>query len=102
MDSCQQPPAPPASQQPELAPKTSTPPVQAAPQPAKQLPDYQQRVVVEKSELELKIKSLAAFLLGPVFEKLDTIEQVRLRKQLALMRDYAEILGQRILAFPKS
>ena len=64
---------------------------------------HQQRVVDEKKELDVKAVALSNFIgLSPIFETLDSVEQARLREQNEVMRQYSEILGARIAAFPAS
>ena len=60
---------------------------------------HQERVVTEKAELDEKIEKLDAFLKGTIYLSLSEEEQFLLRKQLALMQEYAATLGQRIAAF---
>jgi hypothetical protein len=62
---------------------------------------HQERVVVEKSELDVKIKALTAFTHGTIFPTLDPAEQMRLKVQLDHMTAYSNVLGERIAAFPK-
>lgn len=67
--------------------------------PSISLPPHQQRVVLEKAELDERIHKLFAFQQTPTFESLHPAEQERLFSQLSAMRSYAEILRQRIAAF---
>jgi len=61
---------------------------------------HQQRVVDEAKELFLKLDALSGFIIdSPIFEKLDSEEQSRLRRQLIVMIDYHNILEERINAF---
>lgn len=60
---------------------------------------FQQRVVDEKSELQIKIDKLTAFIPTEIFRGLPKAEQNRLNSQLVHMRHYASILDQRIEAF---
>lgn len=61
---------------------------------------YQQRVIVEKRELDEKATKLSNFIgLSPTFEDIDAKEQERLREQCEIMWQYSEILGKRIAAF---
>lgn len=61
---------------------------------------HQQRVVDEKTELDIKAKKLSDFIgLSPIFETIDKEEQERLKVQNDIMWQYSEILGQRIKAF---
>lgn len=63
------------------------------------LPAHQQRVIGEKAQLEERVSKLADFLDGDVFRSLDAAEQERLTVQLGAMREYAQILGERVSAF---
>lgn len=65
----------------------------------KELLPHQQRVVVEKQELDDKISKLSPFISSGVFQSLDKGEQGRLRVQLAIMQSYSDILGQRVECF---
>ena len=60
---------------------------------------YQQRVVDEKRELDVKTKALESFASTKVFESLDPQEQARLHLQFYLMRGYSEVLSERIEGF---
>ena len=63
---------------------------------------HQQRVIDEKSELDGRLTKLLAFIdggSGPVFKSLSTEEQERLCRQGAVMREYSDILADRIAAF---
>lgn len=62
----------------------------------KDLLPHQQRVVLEKEELDEKIGKLTPFLDSSIFQSLDSAEQGRLRVQLAVMNFYSQILGSRI------
>lgn len=64
------------------------------------LEPYQQRVVDEKAELDLKAQTLSAFIgYSDIFPTLDAAEQERLKEQNDVMWRYSEILGARIAAF---
>jgi len=60
---------------------------------------HQERVVIEKAELDEKRKKLTVFLGGDVWRGLDELEQSRLNRQLEAMTLYSNILGERIAAF---
>ena len=63
---------------------------------------HQQRVVDEKTELDIKAKALSNFIgNNPVFADIDAEEQERLKEQCEIMWEYSEILGKRIAAFAK-
>jgi hypothetical protein len=69
---------------------------------AKTLQPHQQRVVDEKTELDSKLEKLLAFIgagSGPIFSKLVGEEQQRLTTQARIMREYSDILADRIAAF---
>jgi hypothetical protein len=71
----------------------------AMPPPAK--PDYQQRVIDEKAELDARLTKLSAFIDdGKVFVALPNPERERMIRQERVMLKYSEILGERIAAFP--
>lgn len=60
--------------------------------------DYRDRVLNEKAELDAKINALQA---STIWGRLGPDEQERLSAQLACMKDYSLILGQRITAWQK-
>lgn len=61
---------------------------------------YQLRVIQEKTELDIKIKALAAFTKQESFEAAVPMpEQRRMFRQLVAMQEYSQILGERIAAF---
>ena len=63
---------------------------------------HQQRVVDEKTELDIKAKALSNFIgNNPVFDDIDAEEQERMKEQCEIMWEYSEILGKRIAAFAK-
>lgn len=63
------------------------------------LPAHQQRVVQEQEELDEKREKLTAFYSTPIFHGLPESEQTRLLRQGVVMRDYSDILGERIKTF---
>lgn len=63
------------------------------------LAPHQLRVIDEKAELDSKIRSLDDFLLTNTFLSLDIVEKGRLLRQIRVMKEYSEILGERISAF---
>ena len=68
--------------------------------PEKPMEAYQERVVEEKKELDIKLAALKEFTLFRVtFQKLSSEEQERLCRQQNAMEDYSEILGERIVNF---
>jgi hypothetical protein len=64
--------------------------------------DYQQRVVDEAKDLEERIEKLTAFHTSEKYENADREQRVLLGRQLAVMREYHDILTRRIALFPKS
>jgi hypothetical protein len=60
---------------------------------------YHKRVMEEKYELESKIEKLVAFILTSIFEKLPEKEKDLLLRQEKVMREYADILDQRIINY---
>lgn len=60
---------------------------------------FQQRVVDEKTELDIKVLKLETFLNTDIFKSLDKDEQVRLVQQYVVMKRYSEILQSRINHF---
>jgi len=60
---------------------------------------HQQRVVTEKQELDTKIEKLDAFRHGDIYHTLSVAERDRLTRQYAHMKDYSNVLGERIAAF---
>lgn len=69
------------------------------PEPTSSLPPHQQRVVVERAELYDKFDKLATFTHGDLFLTINADEQARLNEQLAIMKNYLNILDARIKAF---
>jgi hypothetical protein len=61
---------------------------------------FQERVVVEKSDLDKKLESLKSFLLSETYRELSDDEQKLLRQQISVMDLYSDILEKRILMFP--
>lgn len=64
-----------------------------------QLIPHQQRVVVEKQELDQKIDALVPFLSSDTCHGLPFDERSRLKRQADVMAEYSSILGDRIAAF---
>lgn len=60
---------------------------------------HQERVVVEKRELDEKYHSLAAFIKSDLFKELPQDEQLRLLWQKKLMCEYPGVLAMRISYF---
>jgi hypothetical protein len=66
---------------------------------SQQGPTYQSRVVTELRDLDEKIERLSAFVNGDVFQTVEAKERTLLASQLAVMREYADILRDRIACF---
>ena len=60
---------------------------------------HQQRVVTEKDELAEKLTKLNAFIGGEIYNGLPEDERTRLARQATAMKDYLDILNERIQAF---
>lgn len=61
---------------------------------------HQQRVVDERTELETKHTALKSFIdTNEAFTKLPVAEQARMHLQYAIMRDYINVLSDRIKYF---
>lgn len=61
---------------------------------------HQERVVAEKAELDDKLVKLIKFVeSSPLFTSLPEDEKTRLVRQAGVMREYSNILGERIAAF---
>lgn len=73
--------------------------------PLDHLAPHEQRVVIEKDELDERIEKLGTFIgdtgeLGSVYRTLPDAERLRLYRQYNIMRELSAILGDRIDAFP--
>ena len=60
---------------------------------------FQERVIDEQMDLDMKINRLREFISGETFPGLPEREQDRLREQLHYMLGYNTVLTQRIEAF---
>lgn len=60
---------------------------------------HQERVVIEKQELDKKISKLNSFIQSEKFKEIPIDEQDRLKQQYSVMSEYSFILGQRIENF---
>jgi hypothetical protein len=60
---------------------------------------HQHRVVTEKDELADKLTKLNAFIGGTIYSGLPEEERIRLARQAVAMKDYLDILNERIAAF---
>jgi uncharacterized protein len=62
-------------------------------------PEWQQRVVAEKSELDERMAKLIAFFDTPAYEQLATEDRLLLIAQHTHMRALSDTLGTRIARF---
>jgi hypothetical protein len=60
---------------------------------------HQQRVLTEKDELAEKLTKLNAFIGGTIYMSLPSEEKIRLARQACIMKDYLDVLNDRIAAF---
>lgn len=60
---------------------------------------YQQRVIAERAECHERIERLFVFTGAQAMRGLDLDEQMRLVRQLNLMRQLRDVLDERIAAF---
>jgi len=63
------------------------------------LKSYQYKILEEKESLEVRLIKHLAFFRSPVFAGLDSSEQHRLRRQATIMKEYVDILNERIAHF---
>jgi hypothetical protein len=61
--------------------------------------DHEQRVVDEKTELDIKLERLKVFLTADIFSTLTMQNQDLLSTQCSYMAAYSRILGERINLF---
>jgi hypothetical protein len=61
--------------------------------------EWQQRVVFERVELADKLAKLRGMLAGPLYEKLEDIDQLLLCRQARAMETYRDILDERVARF---
>ena len=61
--------------------------------------EYQERIIKEKEELQIKYEKLVDFLLSDIFKNLDTTNKFLLETQLDIMSIYLKILRDRISLF---
>jgi len=65
---------------------------------------HQQRVVDEKKQLDERLEKLLIFIdagAGKIFSGLPDEERQRLTTQARIMKEYSDVLADRIAAFPK-
>ncbi len=60
------------------------------------LPDWQIRVLQEKSDLDERIDRLSSYIKDPEFRELDLLKRDLMLRQLGYMQAYSLTLGQRI------
>jgi hypothetical protein len=60
---------------------------------------HQERVMTERRELDDKIEKLDTFRHGSIYPTLSSEERDRLTRQYCHMKDYSNVLGERIAAF---
>lgn len=65
----------------------------------KQLEPYQERLLEEKKELDIKLDKLTNFLKSEMFKKISPIDAILLENQRTIMVEYSAILAQRIALF---
>ena len=65
------------------------------------MPEYQQRVIHEKNELNYKLLKLCKFFSTDVFNSLPEDEKDRLHRQAKYMAEYIGVLNERIFNFPQ-
>jgi hypothetical protein len=61
--------------------------------------DYQDRVIEEKRQLDEKRAKLAEFIGGSIYPTLPEAERDSLIEQFDLMKQYSDVLGERIARF---
>jgi hypothetical protein len=62
-------------------------------------PEFQQRVVDEKVELDAKREKLCYFMAGQIFASLPENERMLLAQQDIYMKKYSDVLGERLAAY---
>lgn len=67
-----------------------------------EIPEYQQRMMVEKTELDEKLHKLKAFLESEAVEHVPAEEVGRMLRQSFAMSTYSSVLGERLAAIPRS
>jgi ABC-type phosphate transport system auxiliary subunit len=67
--------------------------------PKPNLSPHQERVILERLELEEKLAKLRTFLESHTFDNLYSAERGRLHRQYAAMMTYSNVLKERIDAF---
>ena len=67
--------------------------------PIAEIPEYLQRLLTERDDVDFKIQKLVSFMNEPKFPKLRIAERTLMRSQLSAMTDYLAILNQRIALY---
>jgi hypothetical protein len=62
----------------------------------KELEPHEYRVIYEKDELDIKLEKLESFFSTATFKKLNQDDQRLLKMQAQIMREYSNILQERI------
>ncbi|BBC78342.1 Hypothetical protein KNT65_gp151 [Escherichia phage EcS1] len=60
---------------------------------------YQQRVVEERDELNIKVRALMTFVASAAFDNVNPQERIRMQLQLDAMQAYENCLDDRIANF---
>ena len=63
------------------------------------LAPHQERMLLERAELDARIAKLQAFTMSAEFDKLDEESLLLMLEQFAAMQNYSNVLGQRIARF---
>lgn len=63
--------------------------------------DYQQRLIDEKAEIDVRTEKLREFMEGDIFDSIDYSQQDLYRVQLCAMETYRLCLGLRIANFQR-
>ena len=63
------------------------------------IPDWQQRVIAEKIDLDTKRDALRRYKEGSHYESIDPTDRQLLKEQLMAMDEYSAILATRIIRF---
>jgi hypothetical protein len=61
--------------------------------------DFQDSVIAERDELNVRLKSLSAFIGTETYRGLDSVDRFLMDRQLELMLKYSSILQSRIERF---
>ena len=61
--------------------------------------EYQERVVAEKADNDMRATALANYVQGEQFEGLPPSEQMRMTRQLKIMAQLSNVLNERIIHF---